>query len=203
MRVITLSDGAVEWQGRELSRRIAAECPEGFDLMVGVRRGGVFVADAVWRHLPDGFCRDIVNVTMQRPTTRAKGAKLASVLGNMPLWVLNSARILESHWLRMRSKMRGDKERRRDDRELKVSAGELPPLGPNPRLLLVDDAIDTGDTLKAVLRALTAHYGPIQVKVAVITVTTDNPRVDADFAMYHDQTLIRFPWSADYNKMRP
>lgn len=200
MRVITLSDGAVEWQGRELAQRIAQQCPEGFDLMVGVRRGGVFVADAVWRSLPDGFCGNIVNVTMQRPTTRGKGAKLAAVLGNVPLWMLNSARILEAHWLRLRDTFR--KDRRKKHRML-VSTGELPPLPPNPRLLLVDDAIDSGATLAAVISGLREHYGPLEVKVAVITVTTDEPKVAADFYMYHDHTLIRFPWSIDYKKMKP
>lgn len=202
MRVITLSDGAVEWQGRELAKKITDACPEGFDLMVGVRRGGVFVADAVWRSLPDGFCVNIVNVTMQRPGTRGKGAKLAAVLGNVPLWMLNGARIVESHWLKLRDRMKRDKERH-SRRQMTISTGTLPPLKAYPRLLLIDDAIDSGATLAAVIKGLRENYGPIEVKVAVITVTTDAPKVEADFCMYHDHTLIRFPWSIDYKKMKP
>lgn len=200
MRVITLSQGAVDWQGREFAKRIVNECPQGFDLMVGVRRGGVFVADAVQNHLPQGFCRMRTNIKLQRPSTRGKGARLAAVLGNTPLWMLNSARILESHWLQWRDKFRKNRE---CTRKFVVDGGELPPLPPGANVLLIDDAIDTGATISAVRKGLVDKYGNINFKIAAITVTTDAPALDADFYTYHDRTLVRFPWSIDYKKMMP
>ena len=55
MKVITLSQGAVEWQARELANAIVSGNDAGYDLMVGVRRGGEYVADAIERYLPERF----------------------------------------------------------------------------------------------------------------------------------------------------
>ena len=44
---------------------------------------------------------------------------------------------------------------------------------------------------------LEKHYANIVVKIAVITVTTPNPIVDADYFLFHDRVLVRFPWSND------
>lgn len=200
MRVLTLSQGAVDWQGRELARRLVNEYPGGFDLMVGVRRGGVFVADAVERYLPESFCRVRTNIKLQRPSTRGKGARLAAVLGNTPLWMLNSARIIESYWLQLRDRMSKKKEA---SKKFVVDGGELPPLGDGASILLVDDAIDTGATISAVRKVLRDRYGDVRCVVATITVTTDSPALDADLCTYHDRTLVRFPWSLDYKKMMP
>lgn len=47
------------------------------------------------------------------------------------------------------------------------------------------------------------HYNNISIKIAVITVTTPHPIIDADFYLYHNRVLVRFPWSNDVKrKMR-
>lgn len=200
MKVITLSQGAVDWQARELAHAIISGNNTGYDLMVGVRRGGEYVADAIERHLPVGFCRHRVNVSLQRPSTRGKGARLAAVLGNMPLWMLNSARRLESRWLSMKAPKDPEKA---TPRKLVIEDGKLPDLSDNPRILLVDDAIDSGITISNVRRELMARYDKPYLKIAVITVTTATPAVEPDYCKYHNRTLIRFPWSIDYKKMKP
>ena len=200
MKVITLSQGAVEWQARELARAIASGNDAGYDLMVGVRRGGEHVADAIWHHLPEGFCRCRVNVTLQRPSTRGKGARLAAILGNMPLWMLNSARRLESRWLNMKYARR---RKNVPPRKLVVENGKLPELSGKPKILLVDDAIDSGMTIDNVRRGHVEKYGSLDLKIAVITVTTAAPAIEPDYCKYHNRTLIRFPWSMDYKKMIP
>lgn len=64
-------------------------------------------------------------------------------------------------------------------------------------VLLIDDAIDSGATLHLLKEYLEKHYANIVVKIAVITVTTPNPIVDADYFLFHDRVLVRFPWSND------
>ena len=65
----------------------------------------------------------------------------------------------------------------------------------------VDDAIDSGVTIRVVCDALQERYGmDAVIKTAVVTVTTDAPLLDADFYCYHDHTLVRFPWSMDYKR---
>ncbi len=200
MKVITLSQGAVEWQARELANAIVSGNDAGYDLMVGVRRGGEYVADAIERYLPERFCRHRVNVTLQRPSTRGKGARLAAVLGNMPLWMLNSARRVESRWLNMKSSKNARKEYTQN---LTVENGQLPDLPINPKILLIDDAIDSGMTIANVRQCLMKKYGNPDLKIAVITVTTVAPVVEPDYFKYHNRTLVRFPWSMDYKKMVP
>ncbi|MBD5224354.1 MAG: hypothetical protein HDS68_00070 [Bacteroidales bacterium] len=200
MKVITLSQGAVEWQARELALSLIAENASGFDLMVGVRRGGEFLADALEKFLPEGYCRYRINVTLQRPSTRGKGARLAAVLGNTPLWMLNSARRLEAWWLSMKTKY----NKRPDTRKMVVDPGvEFPNLEPHSRILLVDDAIDSGSTIKVVSDSLRGIYVDPKIMIVVITVTTDVAVVEPDFCKYHNRTLVRFPWSIDYKKMMP
>ncbi len=200
MKVITLSQGAVDWQARELALSLVADDSNGFDLMVGVRRGGEFFADALEQFLPEGYCRERLNVTLQRPSTRGKGARLAAVLGNTPLWMLNSARRLEAWWLRMKTRC----NKRPDTRKMVVDNGVgFPDLPPEARILLVDDAIDSGATIKVVCNNLREIYINPNIKIAVITVTTDSPLVEPDFCKYHNRTLVRFPWSIDYKKMMP
>lgn len=73
--------------------------------------------------------------------------------------------------------------------------GELPPKG--KPLLIVDDAIDTGHTLKAVLDFLRANrYSREEIKTGVLTTTGSAPACKADVSLFED-VLFTFPWSYD------
>jgi len=65
------------------------------------------------------------------------------------------------------------------------------------KILLVDDAVDTGHSIGAVLNYLT-HKGlkKENIKIAVLTTTGPDPVVSADF-MHLDQVICAFPWSYD------
>ena len=65
-------------------------------------------------------------------------------------------------------------------------------------ILIVDDACDSGSTLRAVMDAV-RKISPerVVIKTAVITTTTYRPVVSPDFSLYRNRTLIRFPWSKD------
>ena len=65
------------------------------------------------------------------------------------------------------------------------------------KILLTDDAIDSGATMMWVKNQFIEQYKDLEIKVAVITVTTPHPLVDADYALYRDRVLVRFPWSND------
>ena len=68
------------------------------------------------------------------------------------------------------------------------------------KVLLVDDAIDSGATLLLIKQYLLNEFPDIDVKIAVITVTTRHPLVMADYYRYNNRTLIRFPWSNDIKR---
>lgn len=65
------------------------------------------------------------------------------------------------------------------------------------RVLLLDDAVDSGSTLRSVIDAMKIRYPDIEVKSAVITITSDTPIAMPDYYLYNDSTLIRMPWSID------
>ncbi len=65
-------------------------------------------------------------------------------------------------------------------------------------ILLIDDAIDTGATILKARDTIQQLYPDVKIAISVITVTTEHPLCDADYYLYHNQTLCRFPWSMDY-----
>ena len=65
------------------------------------------------------------------------------------------------------------------------------------RVLVIDDAVDSGLTLATVLQTFRNVCPPeVEVRTAVITVTTEHPVVAPDYALYRG-VLCRFPWSFD------
>ena len=70
----------------------------------------------------------------------------------------------------------------------------------SPKILVIDDAIDSGDTLFAIAKTLRKTNEKAIVRIAVMTETTSNPRIRADYSLYKNKTLIRFPWATDYKK---
>jgi len=80
------------------------------------------------------------------------------------------------------------------DRHVYIES-QFPPKGKN--LLLVDDAIDTGYSLKAVLDFMeTQGYNRQHIKIAVLTTTLNNPVCRPDISLF-DQVSFAFPWSYD------
>lgn len=196
MKVLTLNEEGLRMAARRLADDIVGSCPDGFDLMVGIRRGGAFVADGLREALPDGYCRCRRDVELQRPSTKRKGDRLFAILRKMPIWMLDTLRCVEARMLQL--SCRG---RRVEEMGLLLDTAPLPSLDEKPRILVVDDAIDSGVTIRVVCDALQERYGTDAViKTAVVTVTTDAPLLDADFYCCHDHTLVRFPWSMDYKR---
>lgn len=65
------------------------------------------------------------------------------------------------------------------------------------KLLIVDDAIDTGYSLAAIRNFLETHgYDKNSIKIAVLTTTGAAPVLHADFSLL-DQVTCAFPWSYD------
>jgi hypoxanthine phosphoribosyltransferase len=84
-----------------------------------------------------------------------------------------------------------------------VTPAEVPELPAGVcRILVVDDAVDSGRTLEVVLRWLRGRCPDAEVRSAVLTVTTPRPLLIPDFYLYYPDVLIRFPWSLDNKTQR-
>jgi hypoxanthine phosphoribosyltransferase len=164
-------------------------------LVVGVRTGGLAVAEAMARAATAPV--PVLPLTCRRPATRLKSRipGLKFILASLPIRLRDALRQAEH---------RLTSGRRRAARPARVDQSEAAAIGmwlantPNSaRVLVADDAVDSGVTLDTVLRTLQAVCPPAtELRSAVITVTIDDPAQEPDYALYRG-VLCRFPWSFD------
>lgn len=190
MAVVTFNPTLLAEACHQLSCRVKAG---GYtpSLLIGIQHGGAEVARRMRNDFPEAaYCE----VRLSRPGTRQKSQGLAHrLLQHLPLWMCNTLRIVESRVNEWRSK---------GEEPVRIGTIRLPQditsTLSNPSILLIDDAIDTGATIQQARLQLLKQFPDITIRVAVITVTIPHPICDADFCLYHNRTLCRFPWSNDY-----
>lgn len=185
MRVVTLDDTQFAAHCARLAQLAEADGP--YDAVVGIVTGGEYVARAMAPHTGTA---NVITVRRQRPSTRRKGGMFRCVVKCLPRRILDLLRIVESRILATR----------RD-----TPPPETPVIIPQQlswakRILVVDDAIDSGHTMAAVVNAIAARCPQAVIHTAVITVTTSGPSFRPDHTLYDNGTLIRFPWSADFKR---
>lgn len=167
------------------------------EIVVGILTGGGFVGREVSKAWSDAIYTE--TKVQRKDTAKKEKGIMHVVLQSLPYFLLN--------WLRMAEMVCEDLKAKKlnPKREGKV---ELPAdidallKHEKQNVLLVDDAIDTGATLKLIKDTLAERYPLAKIKTAVITVTSNKPLVDADFFIYHDRTLVRFPWSNDVKRKK-
>ena len=193
MAVVTFNPTLLAEACHQLSCRVKAG---GFtpSLLIGIQHGGAEVARRMRNDFPEAaYCE----VRLSRPGTEQKSNGLAHrLLQHLPLWICNTLRIVESRVNEWRSK--GKDPVRIGTIRLPQDITSTLSNPSNPSILLIDDAIDTGATIQQARLQLLKQFPDITIRVAVITVTIPHPICDADFCLYHNRTLCRFPWSNDY-----
>lgn len=176
MRVLTLTPERFTEACHELERMI----PTRPDVVLGIASGGVYVAAEMFPGLPHA------QVVCRRPSTSRKNrhGRLTAMLRHMPIWMCDMLRRIEAHVLA--------------GRERPVPAVEVPRSVVDARtVLVVDDAVDSGTTMQAVVEGVERANPAARVMTAAIVVTTASPVIRPDFNLY-DNILIRFPWAHDY-----
>jgi hypoxanthine phosphoribosyltransferase len=165
------------------------------DMLIAIPAGGMHVARAMAAAAGD---LPVIPLTCRRPSSRRKHSPLVrKLIASLPLPLLDRLRLLEHAMLTGRATAAPDEARCFDARELNALLAAITAAGTRPSLLVVDDAVDTGATLSAVLKTV-ARCAPAgaTIRSAAITVTTSHPLVSTDYALYREQ-LCRFPWSLD------
>ncbi len=186
MRVVTLDNVRFNDACRRLAHEVLASGWQP-DMVVGIRTGGAYVAEQMMPLLSGA---DLRYVELHRSSTPKKG-KLRRFLSYLPEWVLNSLRIMEAIVL---------SRRRADSHAGWCLPEDLTVLG-EKRIIVVDDAVDSGATMLTVVRAMREKNPSADVRAAAITVTTAQPLIEPDFFLFHNKILIRFPWSMDARKV--
>lgn len=196
MQVLTLDPAAFDHHAAKLAKIVEEESTDRFDAIVAVRRGGSFVCDAFCRYFPTSRYEARYDVTLQRPSTKRKTGTLSLILKRFPLSVLNLMRMAESLMLNFRRKIK--RHEKTPSVEMPEGLTRILKEIETPKILFIDDAIDSGDTLFAITETLRKSNEKAIVRIAVMTETTRQPRIRADYSLYRNKTLIRFPWSNDY-----
>jgi hypoxanthine phosphoribosyltransferase len=168
----------------EQSVRADAYTPE---LIVGIRTGGSYVASEMFNEIPH------LEITLQRPSTHQKQRLGGKLLRHLPYPVTDRLRVAEAWWLGRKHPIQSGTTQEAEH----VTLPEYPALPLVRRILVVDDAVDSGRTLLAVVRALQKQCPQAEIRSAVLTVTTEQPQICPEYKLYEHKTLIRFPWSLD------
>lgn len=152
------------------------------------------MADALLKCLPADYCTIRRDVTLQRDSTKRKSGIVEKILRILPYPLLDWMRMAESVLLSSANKEATPRLWTPTDSD------RLPSRSMVERILVVDDAIDSGATLAGVVAGLKKEYPGADIKTAVMTVTTTNPMIFPDWTLFAGDTLLRFPWSADFKK---
>jgi hypoxanthine phosphoribosyltransferase len=166
------------------------------DLLVGIRTGGLVVAEAMSRAAPHRI--PVMPLTCRRASTGVKSRfrLLPTILAALPRPAVDCLRWGEHHLLTARRRTQS-KVQHVDHAEAAAIGHHLAQGTMSSRVLVVDDAVDSGVTLATVLRLLRENTTPdTQFRSAVVTVTLAEPLAEPDYVLYRG-ILCRFPWSLD------
>jgi hypoxanthine phosphoribosyltransferase len=166
------------------------------DLLIGIRTGGLYVAESMTKAV--GFSLPVLSLTCRRSSTAKKNrlGPLKKLVASLPRFVVDRLRVIEHNMLTKKPSRGRFESFTFDQGELAILDDWLREAGPNPRIVVVDDAVDTGTTLALVLDAVSHRAPGAIIRSAVITVTTDRPLATPRYMLYRRQ-LCRFPWSLD------
>jgi len=191
-RVVTMGPERVVAESRRLAESVRAS---GYapTHVVAIAKGGIAIAEPFHDVFPDaGF----MVVTRQRAGTAIKerNGGFRRLVQRAPEGITTLLRRVE-HWSRY-----VERDFARDPVMPDEPDGLVwPDAGPAPqRIVVVDDAVDTGLSIEYVSQSARRRFGPdCQVRMAVLTVSGVNPHARADYALMRGVN-IRFFWSKDY-----
>jgi len=168
------------------------------DILLGIRSGGYFLAQAMATQAGESPPA-LVPITRRRASTRSKERlNLKRFVGRAPRSLKDVLRRLEHRYLMMFTANRVVERVIPDPVEDQALRRAIEDCGENCRILIVDDAVDSGATLLAVARYVREVAGErADIRSAVITVTYAKPLIEPDFTLYR-QILCRFYWSSDF-----
>ena len=150
------------------------------DIVVGIESGGRYVADEIFAGVKHCY------IAKHRPGNKSKKVLLSKIISKLPMLATNTLRRIESCVLSVRLLKR-----------VQAFEGNIPSeIFDVYRILVVDDAIDTGNTMQSIVMALEKKNPNAQISTAVIVKTLPSSRIVPDYCLYND-VLIRFPWSND------
>jgi hypoxanthine phosphoribosyltransferase len=192
--VRTLHQSAFDAACVELMRSVEADYSPA--LVVGIRSGGLAVAQSMLRAASTPA--PVLPLTCRRELTQVKSRlkPVRALLSALPQPAADLLRQVE-HRLITAPRAHRSRPRQIDRTEADAIGAGVAMLPAPAKILVIDDAVDSGTTLATALQVLRDVCPPgTEIRSAVITQTLDHPLVHPDYVL-HRGTLCRFPWSFD------
>ena len=192
MKVVTLNAQMFD----EANKQLVALSPSNPDLIISVLNGGGYLINSM---IKQGFYPNtpIVSVKLQRSSTKKKDKKLFTLLLQLlPYKLLDILRVFESNKIKKTFEKRGNS--RIDSRDLQLNNSDIKLLKKARKIMIIDDAIDTGVTVWRIKNEIEKHFtASPSVFISVISWTIRSSKIKPNAFIYRDQ-LVWFPWSKDY-----
>lgn len=187
MKVITLNNKEFKSECLRL-KEMVERSDFDFDTLVGIASGGCYVAD-------EFAFKSTFSIALHRPGHEIKTSPLTKLLAYLPAWFNKALRTAESKWLAYRDRNLSQTSELKEvevPRDLKLHLQQ----GAS-KVLVVDDAVDSGRTMASVVEAIKKVAPDAEIRTAAITITRRHTIMTPDFALYSPPTIIRFPWAPD------
>lgn len=182
MKYIELSRKDIEEQCKDWAKEIQKSYQP--DLIVYVAKAGYLIG----REMKDVFNVPLVGISATREGNALKEV-VGPIVSRMPNFVRNILISLE---------LKSDTHSKNAERQIHFHEGLEKMKSSNIQsILVVDDSVDTGHSMKQVVDAIHSLFGDIEIKIAGLNVW-DKSRsiIDSDFALYKN-TVIKSPMSKD------
>lgn len=172
------------------------------DVILGVLTGGGIIGRIAYDQFQQKITKKEIfysEVKLQRVSTKIKkkgGVK--KILPFLPLTILNFLRVAEVYYFELKAKF--TIPQREGTLQLNNEISTILKQG-RKKILIIDDCIDTGWTLKIIFDYLKEKFPNNEIKIAVATISHHHPVITADFKLYN-RVLLRFPWAYDVKEIR-
>lgn len=196
MRVENLIDRNFETACQNLARQAHERMQP--NLVIGIRRGGVWVRDAMKPALPAHI--KFGEIGLQRSGT-AKKNQLNKVLKSLPQWLCNLLRISEAYARRIKHACCRPKLYPLESLSFDPASEALLQSAPQ-QIWIVDDAVDSGKSMASIREKIASYPHQHQVVYIAFTVTEKRTLLMPDVYLYNEGVLLRFPWSNDVKSNR-
>ena len=182
MNYLELSIENVEDKCRELYKKIDYD----YDLVIFIAKGSYIIGRELSK---------FNNVPLLEIFATRKGSKLKKIVKPLLKFVPKEILIL----LR-KKEMSSTYHETNNDRNVSFDDTKFSSYLDNKRILLVDDSIDSGNSIILTKKAIVDYFKNAEVKVAVFNVM-DKSTIRPDYTLYNNM-MICGPWSNDskYNK---
>jgi len=196
MQVLTLNKSLLNSHSNELANKVLKSSWQP-ELIIGIRTGGVYIAKPLYDELQKYHVTFYNEVSLSRPSTKKKKKfRVDKVLKKLPYFLLNLLRNVEV-FIFEKSKTKNYINSREQNIQIDDTLHQQI-LSCN-KILLVDDAIDTGTTIVAIKNRFLSLNKDAEIKIAALTTTHKIPFIDADYSLYN-RVLLRCPWAQDYKE---